>query len=516
MPTWQREPTRQSIEQASSVRLEMTFVDSDAGRMVRQANMAARDMSRYLIFITVSLGLLLTGIAGTSVAVALESIRSSFGISVVLAGWVIAVFQLTLTASMPIVGKVSDVLGRRRTFMACLGLYIVGSVMAALSTSIWMLIASRVIQALGGGGFLPSAVGIVAEVFPTSRQRAIGFFSSIFPIGQIVGPVVGGWLIDSFGWTSIFWVNVPTGLLVLAMSWILLPRVARREGHVDLIGAMLIAGTLSALMGALSLIAYAATTTMWMLVGLLLAATIVLTLVFLRHEATAKAPIVDLEILTMKPFVAANIYNFVYGAGVIGIMSLIPLFAINVYGISLFESGLILVPRAVGVMATSLIVSILLVRLGYRWPIIIGTCLAALSLLALSLEPRQLTMLGAGLENSTTLALILLVMGVGVGLAAPASNNACIELMPDRVATITGIRGMFRQAGGAVSITIATLVLHESSSIASGFRLVFIALAVAMLATIPAVFAMPRSPTSVVVDSTSGPVRSPWFVRRQR
>ena len=470
--------------------------------------MATQRMTRYLIFLTVSLGLLLTGIAGTSIAVALDSIRSSFGISVILAGWVIAIFQLALTASMPIVGKVSDVLGRRRTFMACLGLYIVGSVMAALSPNVWLLIASRLIQALGGGGFMPSAVGIVSEVFPQSRQRAIGFFSSIFPIGQIVGPVVGGWLIHSFTWRAIFWVNVPTGLLVLVLAWILLPRAARREGHIDLVGAALIAGTLSCLMAALSLVAYATTATMWALVGTLLVATVALTIAFVRHEATTEAPIVDLEILKKRPFLAANVYNFIYGAGVIGIMSLIPLFAINVYGVSLFESGLILVPRAVGMMATSFIVSLLLMRMGYRWPIIIGTSLAALSLFMLSLEPHQLTTLGGGLENTTSLALILLVMGIGVGLAAPASNNACIELMPERAATITGIRGMFRQAGGAVSITVATLVLHESISIAAGFRVVFIGLALAMLATVPAIFAMPRSPTSIDSGESSSPKRN--------
>jgi MFS family permease len=189
-------------------------------------------------------------------------------------------------------------------------------------------------------------------------------------------------------------------------------------------------------------------------------------------------------------------------------MSLIPLFAINVYGVSYFESGLILVPRAIGMMATSFIVSILLVRLGYRWPIIVGTVLAALSLFALSLDPHQLMTLGRGLDNTTTLTLILLLMGLGVGIAAPASNNACIELMPERAATITGIRGMFRQAGGAVSITIATLALHQSSTIASGFHIVFIALALAMLATIPAIFAMPRSPMSIDSGGTSGNRRS--------
>ncbi len=104
----------------------------------------------------------------------------------------------------------------------------------------------------------------------------------------------------------------------------------------------------------------------------------VLTRQFLRHEATTKDPIVDLEILRGKPFVAANIYNIIFGAGVIGVMSLIPLFAVSVYGVSYLESGLILVPRAAGMFIASLVVSLFMMRLGYRWPIIVGTTLAAI------------------------------------------------------------------------------------------------------------------------------------------
>ena len=455
-----------------------------------------RGISRYLVFAIVSMALLMTGIAGTSIAIALDAIRSSFGVSVVLAGWVIAIFQLSLTASMPIVGKVSDILGRKRTFMACLGLYIIGSVMAALSPNVGLLIISRLIQALGGGGFMPSAAGIVADEFPQSRQRAIGLFSSIFPVGQIAGPIIGGWLIYSFGWRAIFWVNVPIGLLILILAWAVLPSGGRRDGEIDLIGAGLIGGCLSAMMGAISLIGYAETAQMWAVIGVLLSAAVVLIFLFLRHEGRAKDPIVEVEILKRRPFLAANIYNLIYGAGVIGIMSLIPMFAINVYGLSYLESGIILVPRAVAMMASSLIVSMLLMRLGYRWPIIIGTSLAAISLALLSLDPERLAVLSRGIDSITSLSLIMLLMGIGVGLAAPASNNACIELMPHRVATITGIRGMFRQAGAAVSITIATTILHQSSTLAAGFRVVFIALAIALVATIPVVLAMPRSPTS--------------------
>ncbi|MCK9356078.1 MAG: MFS transporter [Dehalococcoidia bacterium] len=462
-------------------------------------------MSRYLIFVTVSLALLLSGVGGTSVAVALEAIREYFDVSVVLAGWIIGVFQLALVISMPLSGKVCDVLGRKPTFMLCVGLFVLGSLGSALAPNMPLLIVSRLVQAMGAGGFMPTAVGIVADVFPRSRQRAIGLFSSIFPIGQIAGPVVGGWLVESLGWRSVFWLNVPLGLAILIPAALLLhTSPGQRKGGIDIVGAALVSGLLASLMGGLTLIGYAATAQMWLVVGALFALTGILVVLFKRHEATARDPIIDVEILRERPFLAANIFNLIYGAGVLGVMSLIPMFAISVYGVSYLESGLILTPRAVGMFVTSLIVSIFMMRWGYRRPILAGTGLTMVSLVLLSLEPQRLNMLGQGLDSITVLSLIMLLMGMGVGLSAPASNNACIELMPERAATITGIRGMFRQAGGAASVTLATLVLHQSGDIASGFRIVFVSLAVALVATVPAIFAMPRSPTCPAPSESTG------------
>jgi len=464
--------------------------------------MTRQSVSQYLIFITVSLALFLAGIAGTSVAIALEPIRTSFGVSVVLVGWVIGIYQLALTASMPVVGKISDVIGRKPTYVSCVGLFVAGSLGSALAPNIFVLIACRFVQALGGGGFMPAAVGIVADEFPNSRQKAIGLFSSIFPIGQIVGPVLGGWLVGSFGWRAAFWFNVPVGLFVLVLALSLLRVSSGRKKSIDLAGAVLLVACLSCVMCALSLMAYAESTPMWLLVGLLLTASVVIGVVFVRHESGVPDAIVDLEILKERPFIAANLYNFIYGAGVVGIMSLIPMFAVAVYGISYLESGLILIPRAIGMFITSFTCSMLMMRWGYRWPIVFGTLLAIVSLLLLGLEPGSLKILGGDLSGIVILTLIMLIMGLGVGLAAPASNNACIELMPHRAATITGIRGMFRQAGGAVSITVATLVMQQMNDLAAGFQVVFIGLAIVMLATFPAIFMMPGSPGDMCLTGT--------------
>lgn len=407
-------------------------------------------------------------------------ITAFFDVSIIAAGWIISIYQLGLTATMPIIGKVSDALGRKFTFMLCLALFVSGSLLCAIAPDVKYLIFFRLIQALGGGGFMPSAVGIVAEEFPESRQKAIGLFSSIFPIGQIIGPNLGGWLVDSFGWRSVFWVNVPIGLIALASSALLLHSDEKKSGYIDILGAFLLAGSLASLMLGLSLIGYKAFNLAW--VALFASATF--SLLLLRHERRAKDPILEIDVLKTKPFVAANVYNFVYGTAVIGVLSLIPTYAASVYGMNASECGLLLTPRSVGMIIFSVATSMFILRWGYRWPMIVGSSATVAGLFFLSFEPK----------NTVLLYVIMSVLGIGVGTASPAANNACIELMPQRAATITGIRGMFRQTGGALSVTIATLVLHEVGDMALGFSAIFMGLAMAFLATMPLIFMMPKSP----------------------
>lgn len=151
-------------------------------------------MRRYLIFACVSLALILAAISSSSVAVAFPVITSSFNSSLVLTGWVLSIYQLVATAAMPLAGKASDIFGRKVTFIVCLSLFTIGSLLCALAPNVWVLILARFIQAVGGGGFMPTAAGTVADEFPRARQQAIGLFSSINPIGQIIGPNLGGWI----------------------------------------------------------------------------------------------------------------------------------------------------------------------------------------------------------------------------------------------------------------------------------------------------------------------------------
>lgn len=451
-------------------------------------------MTRYLIFAVVGAALVLVSISGTSVAVAFPDITSTFDTNIIMAGWILSISQLVSVAVMPLAGKAGEVFGRKRTFLASVFLFAVGSLLCAMAPNIVLLILFRFIQALGTGSFLPLATGIVADEFPRARQQAIGFLSSIFPIGQIIGPNIGGWLTASFGWRAIFWFNIPLAILTFIAAAFLLSPGERKKGYLDLVGAGLFTGAIFAFITAISEIGNSLVTPSWVIPALLLAAAAAFLVFFIRREGRSQEPIIDLQLFKQRPFLAANTYNLLYGAGILGTMSFVPLYAVSVYHMSTLASGVILTPRSIGMVAASIVTSTFLPRWGYRWPMLVGTTTMALSLVLLGLEPAGLIIAGTELNSSLVLGGILLLSGIGMGVAAPAANNACIELMPHRVSTITGVRGMFRQSGGTISIAVTTLLLNNMADMSRGFAAVFFGMAAVTVLTIPFVFLMPKAP----------------------
>jgi EmrB/QacA subfamily drug resistance transporter len=449
-------------------------------------------VARYIIFIVISLSLLLVAISGTSVSVAFQDITGYFNVSLIIAGWVLSVNQLAGTVIMPLAGKAGDIFGGKRTFLIAIGIFTLGSLVSAVAPNIGVLIAGRFIQAVGGGAFLPLATSLVSEYFPNSRQQAIGLFSSVFPIGMIIGPNIGGWLVESYGWRSVFWLNIPLGAAVFLFALAMLKPAKAQGGKLDMTGAGLLTGMISALLAGMSIIGSSRDATSWIIFGAALAFTVVLFFLFLRHEKNCKTPIIDLEVLKAKPFQAANYFNLIYGAGILGVMALIPLYATSVLGMSVLASGLILTPRSVGQMLSSIMTSMFLPKWGYRWPMLIGTILALIALILLGFEFSGVNIGGWSITGPFFLGILMFLSGMGSGTVAPASNNACIELMPHRIATITGVRGMFRQVGSALSIALGTIVL-DNFSFDTGFRIIFFGLAAILVLSIPFIYAMPRS-----------------------
>jgi EmrB/QacA subfamily drug resistance transporter len=450
-------------------------------------------MRRYLIFVSAALGLLMYSIDSTVVAVAFPNLIKDFGTNVLWAAWTISIYLIAVTSVMPLMGNLSDGFGRKKVFLISLILFTASSLACGLAPSIYSLVVFRFLQGIGGASFLPTAAGIVSDQFPENRERAIGLFTSVFPIGGVIGPNLGGWVVSQYSWRYIFYINLPIGISLIALIVILLKdsEVISRP-HIDFVGASLFFGAILFLMFGLNLIAESFSISSLLLTALFLLVSFSFLYLFFRQEIRDSNPILDVTFLRSKPFLAANLSNMAIGAGAFGIFAFVPLYATSVHKLSTLVSGMILTPRSLGIISASAVTSFLLKRWGYRWPMVLGLIITSLSTILLGAQGFQLlAMIGNQLEVAQLLAILMMITGIGIGIALPASNNACIELMPERVATITGVRGMFRSVGGAFGISLITVILHLSFTPANGFRITFISFGLGLLFSIPLVFLMP-------------------------
>ncbi len=349
----------------------------------------------YLFFALAAVSLLMFSIDSTVVSVALPNMQADLQTSLVWLGWTLTGYMLTQTAVMPLAGKLSESFGRMRLFLVCVFVFTLGSLLCGLAPNIYVLIACRVLQALGGGGFLPIAAGIVAHAFPENRNRMIGMFSSIFPLGGIIGPNLGGFIVEHWSWREVFLINVPIGIVVLIILWRQAgPPEDANERRVDVPGALLFAAAITSLLAGLSLLGndprFIRSPAFWVLV----VGSAALLVLFARQELRTPEPVLDLRLVFRHPFLAANAYNFIFGASVFGFFTFIPYYAVTQYGMTPAESGAILTPRSIAMTATSTIVSIYVLRRGYRWPMLAGMACIVGTMLLLSQGWNELTIGG--------------------------------------------------------------------------------------------------------------------------
>jgi len=449
-------------------------------------------MRRYLIFVTAALGLLMSSIDTTVVAVAFPNFVKDLGTNVIWAGWTISIYLLAVTTALPLAGSLSDTFGRKKVFLISLILFTASSLACGLAPNIYSLVAFRFLQGIGGGGFLPTASGIVSDQFPENRERAIGLFTSIFAIGSIIGPNLGGWIVAQYSWRYVFYINLPIGVALIVLIKILIRDSKVISGRrIDFVGASLFSGAILFLMLGLNFMGESLSAFSLLFAAVFLVLSICLSFFFFRQEKKASNPIVDIALLKSKPFLAANLYNVIFGVGAISIFSFVPLYATSVHKLSTLMSGVILTPRSLGVIPASAITSFLLSRWGYRWPMVLGLIIISLSTILMGQGLELWRMMGIHLGIVEILSFLVLVSGIGGGIANPASNNACIELMPEKVVAITGLRSMFKTVGAALGISLITFILHLSSNPGNGFRIIFISFGLGLLFAVPLVFLMP-------------------------
>ena len=448
----------------------------------------------YLVFAVVGLALLMASIDSTIVSVGLPTLLVDLKTNLALVGWTLTGYQFAQSIVMPIAGKLSDEWGRKRLFLGAVALFTLSSVAAGLAPNIYVLILFRILQGIGGGTFLPSATGIVSDAFGDRRAQAIGLFGSIFPIGGIIGPNLGGFILDNGSWRWIFFVNVPVGVLLLVFGSLLLPKgkqtINSSNRKVDTTGIGLFVGAVFALLYAITDIANA-NGHLSAIPFILVALAVVLFYLFVRHEDRTASPMLDMRLLRWKPFVAVNVYNFLFGAVVFGVTGFIPYYATTAFGMTPGQNGILLTPRSITMIVVSALTSLFIIRFRYRAPMIAGLVIIAGSLFVLSRGYHDLTVMGVGLHSMVLLATLVALVGVGMGIANPASNNAALDLIPEKVAAATGMRGMARSVGGVLGTAAVSLVLAYFPDKAKGMQDIYLGLAAIMIIIIPIVFLIP-------------------------
>jgi len=401
-----------------------------------------------VIFSGLMLGMLLAALDQTIVATALPTIVGDVGGLDHLA-WVVTAYLLATTVSTPIYGKLGDLYGRKRLFQIAIVIFLAGSVLCGLASTMGQLIAFRFLQGLGAGGLLVGAQAIIADVVsPRERGRYQGFFGAVFGAASVAGPLLGGFFTDQLTWRWVFYVNIPLGLAALAVTSIVLPRSQRRQDVViDVTGSVLLTLAITCIV---LVTTWGGNDYAWsspVIVGLIASAA-VLVAAFGVVERRAAEPVLPLRLFAGRTFNLASGISFIVGMAMFGVISFLPLFLQVATGASATGSGLLLVPLMAGLLTSSIISGQLITRTGrYRVFPIAGMAVASLGMVLLS------TMGG---ETPTIMtSAYMTVVGVGIGMVMQVLVLATQNSVDVRdLGVATSSVSFFRSVGGSIGVAL--------------------------------------------------------------
>jgi EmrB/QacA subfamily drug resistance transporter len=403
---------------------------------------------RIEILIAVLLGIFLAALDQTIVGTALPTIVSDLQGNDVYV-WAFTSYLLTATISGPIYGKLSDIFGRRPIFLIGVSIFLLGSILAGLSQEMWQFIVFRGIQGLGAGALFPVALAIIGDIFaPSERGKYQGFFGAVFGVSTLVGPALGGFITDNFGWHWIFYVNVPIGAVVLVVIWRTLPtrRAGDADRHIDYPGAFLLAAALVPFLIGFTNKQFGEWTDPD--VGGLIALGFLIGAVFVFAETRAKEPIVPLGLFRIRSFTASVMAFFLAAMGFFAAVVFLPRWFQFVLGNSATESGYQILPLLMGLIIAAISTGQIVSRTGRYKALTVG----ALLLTALGLY------LLTNLRPDTPLPQIWLWMaitGLGVGPTFAVFTLVVQNAVPVRaLGTATSSLTLFQQLGGTIGLAI--------------------------------------------------------------
>src|SRR5213592_3217870 len=415
---------------------------------------------RYLIAITVSLASVLELLDTSIVNVAIPHMMGNLGATLDQIAWVSTGYIVANVIVLPITGWLSAYFGRRRYFAGSIALFTLASFMCGNAGSLEALVFWRIIQGLGGGALLSTSQAFLYEEFPREEYgTAMAIFGVGVMVGPTLGPTVGGWITDMYGWPWIFYINIPFGMLALAltMSFINDSQHQQKTGRVDWLGL----GLLAAGVGALQILLERGERLDWFAspsVRLLAFTSVISLITFIWHELRTEHPVVDLRILKSRQLAVGVVFGLVLGVCLYATVFVLPVYLQNVRQFTANQTGLVILPGALASAFTMAVMGRTAGKFDGRWSIVAGVGLFALSMWKHAHFTTD--------SDMPDFFWPLIFRGVGLGLIfVPLTNLALADLPMSKIPNGTGLFNLMRQLGGSVGIALSATLVQRFQAI---------------------------------------------------
>ena len=428
------------------------YAEVDAGLMQTPV-LVMSTRRRWAVTVGVMTGMFLAALEATVVGTAMPTVIASLG-GLSHYSWVFSAYLITSTVTVPVWGKLSDLYGRRLFYQIGIGIFLLGSVLSGMSTSMTQLIVFRAIQGLGAGALVPLGMTIIGDIFTIiERARMQAYFSGVWGLSSVIGPVIGGFITDQLSWRWVFYINFPVGLAAALIIGLALKEPKRTERPaIDYAGAALLMAAITLLMlalveGGTSLRTLFAPRNLALFAG-----AGALTAFFIWIEQRAADPLVPFKLFRNRVVAISVTTGFLAGVAMFGAISFVPLFAQGALGATATEAGSLLTPLMLSWVSMAIIGGRLLLKVGYRPTSIVGFILLTLGFVLLSTYQRSTPRLWLYVD--------LVLIGAGLGLTMLTLLIAVQQAVAKtQLGIATSLNQFARSIGGAVGVAVMGTVL---------------------------------------------------------
>jgi len=411
---------------------------------------------KWFVLANIMVGTFMAVLDGTIVNVGLPKIMASFGVSLDTIQWVITAYMLAMAAMLPTSGWLADKFGYKKVYFWGMFLFTVGSLLCGMSHDEVSLISSRIVQGLGGGMVQTLGMAIIVREFPsTQRGVALGFWSVASAASVSFGPLIGGYLVDNFGWQLIFDINVPVGIFALLVTIIIQREVKNPNARkFDFVGFVAVITFLPVLLYALAEGNAASNAEGWRapyILGCFALSGLALVL-FITRELTTSHPLINLRLLGYHNFGLGSIFMLIFGMGMFGSTFLLPLYLENAMDYTAFQSGLVFLPVGIIQGCIGPLVGITVDKTNPKIPLFMGICFLSLSFFS----NTHFSFLSENHYIMTSLYL----RGFGMGMIfTPLNSLALLNIPREQMAQASSITNTMRQIGGSLGVAVMTTLL---------------------------------------------------------